>query len=55
MRVLLSLMKLDIGGAETHVVELAKELKRRGHDVFVTSKIVPSPFFGKNLRKLQFE
>jgi len=37
MRVLLSLMKLDIGGAETHVVELAKELKRRGHDVFVTS------------------
>ncbi len=30
-------MKLDIGGAETHVVELAKELKRRGHNVIVTS------------------
>lgn len=35
--ILLSLMKLDIGGAETHVVELAKELKRRGHNVIVTS------------------
>lgn len=34
---MLSLMKLDIGGAETHVVELAKELKRRGHNVIVTS------------------
>lgn len=30
-------MKLDIGGAETHVVELAKELKRRGHNVIITS------------------
>lgn len=37
MKVLLSLMKLDIGGAETHVIELAKELKRRGWDVIVTS------------------
>lgn len=37
MKVLLSLMKLDIGGAETHVVELAKELKRRGWEVIVTS------------------
>lgn len=35
--IMLSLMKLDIGGAETHVVELAKELKRRGHNVIVTS------------------
>lgn len=35
--ILLSLMQLDIGGAETHVVELAKELKRRGHNVIVTS------------------
>ena len=35
--VLLSLMKLDIGGAETHVVELAKELKKRGYNVVVTS------------------
>ena len=30
-------MKLDIGGAETHVVELAKELKRRNWEVIVTS------------------
>lgn len=37
MKVMLSLMKLDIGGAETHVVELAKELKRRGWEVVVTS------------------
>ncbi len=37
MKVLLSLMKLDIGGAETHVVELAKELKRRGFEVVITS------------------
>lgn len=35
--VLLALMQLDIGGAETHVVELAKELARRGYHVVVTS------------------
>ena len=35
--ILLSLMQLNIGGAETHVVELAKELKRRGFNVIVTS------------------
>lgn len=34
---MLSLMQLDIGGAETHVVELAKELKKRGYRVIVTS------------------
>lgn len=38
IKILLALMQLDIGGAETHVVELAKELKRRGYDVFVASK-----------------
>ena len=37
LNVLLSLMQLDIGGAETHVVELAKELKRRGINPIVTS------------------
>ncbi len=37
-RVMLSLMQLNIGGAETHVVELARELKRRGCYVVVTSK-----------------
>ncbi len=35
--ILLSLMQLNIGGAETHVVELAKELKRKGYNIIVTS------------------
>lgn len=35
--ILLSLMQLNIGGAETHVVELAKELKRKGLNIVVTS------------------
>lgn len=35
--ILLSLQQLTIGGAETHVVELAKELKRRGYNIVVTS------------------
>lgn len=30
-------MGLDIGGAETHIVELAKELRRRGHEVLAVS------------------
>ncbi len=38
MNILMSLMQLDIGGAETHVAELSKELKRRGHKVIITSK-----------------
>ena len=37
MKILLSLMKLDIGGAETHILELAKELKKRGNVVYVAS------------------
>ena len=37
MKVLMSLMKLDLGGAETHVIELAKELRRRGWEVLVAS------------------
>lgn len=36
-KILLTTMALDIGGAETHVVELARELKRRGFDVSVAS------------------
>jgi polysaccharide pyruvyl transferase CsaB len=28
---------LDIGGAETHVVELSKELTRRGHEIIIAS------------------
>ncbi|MBR3791693.1 MAG: glycosyltransferase [Clostridia bacterium] len=34
---LMTLMQLDIGGAETHVVELSKEFKNRGYNVFVAS------------------
>ena len=30
-------MGLDIGGAETHIVELAKELKKEGHDIAVAA------------------
>lgn len=35
--ILMLLMKLDIGGAETHVAELSKELHRRGFNVVVAS------------------
>lgn len=37
MRVLMTTMKLDIGGAETHIVELSKALARCGVEVFVAS------------------
>lgn len=37
MKVLLATMGLGIGGAETHIVELAKGLKRKGIDVVVAS------------------
>lgn len=37
MNILLGLMSLDIGGAETHVVTLAKALKIKGHTVVVVS------------------
>lgn len=37
MKILMATMGLDIGGAETHIVELAKELKQRGHDVAIIS------------------
>ncbi len=36
-KVLMVLMGLEIGGAETHVVELSKELRREGWDVAVVS------------------
>lgn len=38
MNILMALMQLDIGGAETHVVELSKELKRRGHNIVIASR-----------------
>lgn len=37
MKIIMALASLDIGGAETHVVELSKEIKRRGHDVVMIS------------------
>ena len=36
-KILMVTMGLDIGGAETHIVELAKQLKVMGHDVAVVS------------------
>lgn len=36
-KILMITMGLDIGGAETHIVELTKELKRRGYDIIVAS------------------
>lgn len=37
MKILMATMALDIGGAETHIVELTKELRKQGHDVIVVS------------------
>ena len=37
MKILMATMGLDIGGAETHIVELAKELRSDGHDVAIVS------------------
>ena len=37
MKILMALNGLDIGGAETHVVELSKEIQRRGHEVVMVS------------------
>ncbi|WP_317853994.1 polysaccharide pyruvyl transferase CsaB [Chakrabartyella piscis] len=36
-KILMALMGLEIGGAETHVVELAKELKQQGFDIVIAS------------------
>ncbi len=38
MKVLMATMQLDIGGAETHIVELSKALSRKGVEVIVASK-----------------
>ena len=37
MNILLVTMEMNMGGAETHVLELAKALKNRKHNVFVIS------------------
>lgn len=36
-RILMTLMGLEIGGAETHVVELVKELNKQGFEIIVAS------------------
>ena len=38
MKILMATMQLDIGGAETHIVELSKALTRKGIEVIVASK-----------------
>lgn len=37
MRVLMTTMQLDIGGAETHIIELSKALSKRGIEITVAS------------------
>ncbi|MBO4429347.1 MAG: glycosyltransferase [Clostridia bacterium] len=37
MKILIATMKMDIGGAETHILELCRELAKRSHDVTVVS------------------
>ena len=37
MKILMATMALDIGGAETHIVELSRELVRQGHQVVIVS------------------
>ena len=41
MKIFMATMGLGIGGAETHIVELAKELKARGHEVVIASNGYP--------------
>ena len=37
LKILYATMQMDIGGVETHVLELSKEMQRRGHDITVVS------------------
>ncbi len=37
MKILMVTMKMDIGGAETHILELCRELKKMGHTVTLVS------------------
>ena len=49
-KILMALMGLEIGGVETHVLELATELVKRGHDVTVASN---GGIFQKDLEEAQ--
>ena len=41
MKILMATMGLDIGGAETHIVELSKELHHLGHeDVYKRQRLL---------------
>lgn len=48
-KILMALMGLEIGGAETHVVELSKELKKQGYEIIVASN---GGVYEKELAKL---
>ncbi|MFI3253916.1 MAG: polysaccharide pyruvyl transferase CsaB [Eubacteriales bacterium] len=37
MKILMATMALDIGGAETHIVELSKALAKEGHEILIAS------------------
>ncbi len=37
VKILMVTMGLNIGGAETHIIELSRELKKRGYDVMIAS------------------
>lgn len=37
MKILMVTMKMDIGGAETHILELCRELMKMGHDITLAS------------------
>jgi hypothetical protein len=37
MKILMAAMSMGLGGAETHILELSRELVRRGHGVTVAS------------------
>ena len=38
MKIIMTLMSLDIGGAETHVAELSKQLVKMGHEVIIVAE-----------------
>ena len=38
MKIIMTLMGLDIGGAETHVVELSRQLVKIGHEVIIVAE-----------------
>ena len=38
MKIIMTLMSLDIGGAETHVAELSKQLVKLGHEVIIVAE-----------------